>query len=280
MNSCLYPMDIMHHRLAPKRHRFVHSTFMFYLDFAEIDEVARRLWPLGHNRLSAYEFRDRDHMNFGGATVRDNVLAFLKQNGCRDAIGRMMLLTNLRTFGYLFNPVSFYFCFDKEGQPAAVIPEIGNTFGEIKPYFLGKDHFQNGLFRRIAKKYFYISPFVDLDVSLDFQIRVPGEHLDIRIDDLKEERKLLLSSMMGKREPLTTGTLWKYSLRVPWVTLKVITLIHWHALLLWLKRIPYHPKEDNLHLQKEVQNVFYHVPTRCGSAAESISGIGTNDRNP
>ncbi len=256
MNSCLYDCEVMHHRLKPKRHRLVHSTFMFYLDLDELDEIAQRLFWVKRNQRGIYSFCDQDHLQFGATDVKNNVRAYLRSKGQNFPTGRIGLLTNLRTFGYLFNPVSFYFCFAVDGQPTCVVPEIGNTFGELKPFFLGAETWQDGMFRQMQTKYFYISPFTDLDIQMDFQLKIPEEKLDIKIDDYQQGEKFLLSSLMGKRLELTDQNLAKLTLRMPWVTVKVISLIHWHALLLWFKKVPYHLKQDHPELQQEVQHVI------------------------
>ena len=253
MNSCLYECTIMHNRIKPKSHKLIHKIFMFYLDLDELDFLAQKLPLFSRNRRNLYSFYDSDHIVFNGANTKENVLEYLQSNGVDLSGGRIMLLTNLRTLGYVFNPVSFYFCFDKNSDPVCVVPEIGNTFKEIKPYFIGPESLRGEGFRSQQSKFFYISPFVDLDVVMDFQIRIPGEQLNICIDDMKNGEKFLFTSMQGPRKELSTKNLLRYSLQVPFVTLKVILLIHLHAgILHFLKRVPHHPKEKNPHLQKEV----------------------------
>ena len=188
--------------------------------------------------------------------MKENILRYLKSKGVDLPGGKIRLLTNLRVLGYNFNPVSFYFCFDKNEQPVCVVPEIGNTFRELKPYFIGPDALRGRTFISRQTKYFYISPFMDLDVAMDFHIKIPSGKLDIQIDDVKNNEKFFYSSMTGERKELTNRNLLRYSLRFPWVTLKVIGLIHLHALILCLKKISYHKKENNPHLQKEVYRAW------------------------
>src|SRR5882724_11100576 len=130
MNSCLYECSVMHHRLSPKEHHFRYRIFMFALDLDELDEVARRVPLFGHNRSTFYAFRDRDHLTLPGcesATTRENVVEFLAQNGiCFPGNGRITLVTLPRVLGYIFNPVSFYFCHDSAGAPQCAVVEVGN----------------------------------------------------------------------------------------------------------------------------------------------------------
>ncbi len=252
MNSSLYDCVVMHHRLVPLKHRFVYKVFMFYLDVDELDELGRRSWLFSRNRFNLFSFRDRDHLWLDRPTVRENVVAYLKTKGVDIGSGRIMLLTNVRTLGYVFNPVSFYFCFDEAGEPVCAVPEVGNTFRELKPYLLRRDALKDGTFRERQTKHFYVSPFFDLDTVFEFQLGIPGERLQVKIDDFQQEKKAFVSALTGTRREFTDGMLaWSF-LRIPFVTLKVIFLIHWHAMLLYLKKLPFHRKHEHPELQQEV----------------------------
>lgn len=257
LNSCLYEMDIMHCRVSPKRHRFTHRIFMFYLDLDEIDRLDKSVPLFTANRRGLFQFRDEDHMQCGRPRTKENILAYIARQGVTTPVKRVMLMTNVRTAGYLFNPVSFYFCFDEGDRPVCAVAEVGNTFGEMKPFFLGPETLRGETFRSRQKKFYYVSPFIDLDVPMDFRLRVPGERLFIGIDDLKRNKKFLYTTMTGRRLPLTgLGLLW-LGIKIPLVTLKVIFLIHWHAAILhFIKKLPYHRKQANPHLQREVQRGY------------------------
>ncbi len=252
MNSCLYNCTVTHLRVKPKKNKFVSRVFMFYLDIDEIDTLCQKNFLLGHNRFRPYSFYDKDHMPLSKTTVRENLTEFLRLNGIDQRIGRVMLLTNLRTFGYVFNPLSIYFCFDENGQPLCSVPEIGNTFGEFKPYVLKKETFQQEAFQQRQDKFFYISPFSRLDMEMGFNFKVPSDRLDIRVDEVFENEKVFFASLTGQRRELNKRNLLWLSLCFPFVTFKVIFLIHFHAFLIYLRRIPFYTKEENMHLQKEV----------------------------
>jgi len=256
MNSCLYECDVMHHRLEPKENHFRYKIFMFALDLDEIDTVAAKVLGFARNRRSLYEFRDRDHLTLPDlgeqGTLKDHLIAWLARHSIQfPAGGRITLVTLPRVLGYIFNPVSFYFCHDAAGAPFCAVVQVGNTFGEMKPYVL-REPTGPGVFRMITPKHFYVSPFSDLDVCFDFKLKVPDEQLDIHIDDRVGERRLLLSAVTGRRVPLTTARLAWLTFKYPLITLKVIFLIHWHATLLWVKRLPWHRKTANAHLQRDV----------------------------
>jgi DUF1365 family protein len=226
---------------------------MFYLDLDEIDKLKKASWLLGQGFGRAYQFKEKDHILSHGATAKASVMAYVKERGLKEPVAKVQLLTSLRTFGYIFNPVSFYFCFDAKDRPLCVVPEIGNTFGELKYFFLGTDKLKEQAFSDQQTKYYYISPFFDLDNVLDFRIQVPDERLHILIDTMKDGEKIFYSSMVGKRQELNHQNLMSATLKYPWVTLKVIFLIHWHAAILhFFKKVPHHPKEENPQLQREV----------------------------
>ncbi len=245
LNSCIYETNIMHCRLRPKRHQFMHKIFMFYLDLDELDVIARQTGLVTHNRMGAYAFNDDDHFKKDGKAIKEKLKEFFSSKNAAFPDGKIMLLTNLRTFGHLFNPV-----------PMCVVPEIGNTFGEIKPFLLDRSTFKNNAFIAKEVKYYYISPFIDLDVAMEFKLPIPDEKLNIHIDDFDADGKLLYATMTGRRKALNTGNLLLYTLKFPFVTVKVIGLIHFHAFLLWLKRVPHVNKEENPHYQREVYRVW------------------------
>jgi DUF1365 family protein len=262
LKSCLYECDVMHHRLEPKEHHFRYRIFMFALDLDEIDAVAAQTLGFARNRRSVYEFRDRDHLTLPElgehGTVREHVVAWIAQQGVElppDA--RITLVTLPRVFGYIFNPVSFYFCTDAAGAPLCAVVQVGNTFRELKPYLLREPDTAGG-FRLITPKHFYVSPFAALDLAFDFKLKLPGDLLDIHIDDRAidrdagTDRRVLLSALTGRRVPLTSDRLAWFTLKYPLITLRVIGLIHWHAFLLWLHKLPWHRKAANPQLQRDV----------------------------
>jgi DUF1365 family protein len=242
----------MHHRLEPLKNRFVYRIFMFALDLDELDTLhaGRRLFS--RNRFNIFSFRDADHMQFGQRTVKENLQEYLRQNGVTESIGKAVLVTHVRMFGYVFNPVSFYYCYDTTGAPLCAVPEVGNTFGELKPYLLRREDRSAEGFRKMLTKFFYVSPFIDLDASFDFNLHLPGDRLHVTIDDHKEGKKFFLTSVHGVRKELTDARLLWYMLRFPFITVQVIGLIHWQAFRLYLRRLPFLKKTDKPELQKEI----------------------------
>jgi uncharacterized protein len=270
MRSCLYECQVMHHRIAPKEHRFSYRIFMFGIDLDELGHLASGNPILSVNGRNLYSFREADFLPTGerihngtkgspsgnGTTLKARVLAFIGERGVEIPGGRVLLLTLPRVAGYLFNPVSFYFCYDSLGKPAAAIAEVTNTFREVKPYFLGPEALtgpENGAsFLSRVPKHFYVSPFSDVDVAFEFRLRAPDAGLAIRIDDYAGPKRTLASALTGSRRSLTPGRLAWYSLKYPLITLKVILLIHLHALRLRMKRVPWFAKADRAADQRDL----------------------------
>ena len=162
---------------------------------------------------------------------------------------RIHLLTLPRLLGYTFNPISIFFCFDSNDRPLTSVVQVGNTFGELKPYLVPLDESGSGFHIRVPKNY-YVSPFSPLDLTFDFRFKNPGERLHIAIDEYQGDQKILLSALTGRRTELTNSNLARLTLAFPLVTLKIIFLIHWEALRLWLKGIPFRMKESRTEQQK------------------------------
>ncbi len=247
----------MHHRLSPRKHRFEYGIFMLQLDLDELDLCDRILRLFGHNRRAVYGFRDSDHLAYPvsspRASLKASLGAWLADQGVDlPADAKVRLVTLPRVFGYVFNPVSFYFCSTADGTPIAAVAEVGNTFGELKPFLIPVSGSPDR-FRRTVPKHFYVSPFSDLRLCFEFDLRTPDERLDIRILDVTETGEtVLVSTLQGRRHPLTDRQLAWMGLKYPLVTLHVITQIHWQALRLWWKRLPWHAKSANPDLQRDV----------------------------
>jgi DUF1365 family protein len=264
----------MHHRFSPKAHRFLYRIFLFALDLDELDTLHRRLRLFSFNRANLYSFRETDFLPTGERThnptpdapvsaagpgpqsLKARVVGHLAGHGIDLTGGRVLLVTLPRVMGYLFNPVSFYFCYDREGQPVAAIAEVTNTFKEMKPFVLGpatragaKDR---AVFSLRLPKYFYVSPFTDMDVAFDFTLRTPGTQLSVQIDDYEAGQRTLTSSLTGPQQPLTDRRLAWFTLKYPLITLKVISLIHWNAVKLYLKNVPWFAKAARPEAQRDL----------------------------
>lgn len=249
----------MHNRLSPKKHSFWYHVYLFYLDLDEIGSLDKKYTFFGLNRFNLFNFRDKDHMQLPREcpdltkNLRHHLTRYLADHDVFLANGRVMLLTNLAVLGYNFNPVCFYFCYDESSQPLCAVVEITNTYHEKKLFFIGKEELADGRFHQQAEKYFYVSPFTDLDTIFDFNLGIPAEQLDIRIDDYdKAGNRFFISTLKGERKPLTNRNMLRYFFSIPLIPLWVMGMIHWQAFLLWRKKLSFHPKAANQSLQKDV----------------------------
>ena len=248
--NALYECTVVHCRLKPKRNPFTYQVFMFSVDIDELPDLAAGLIGFSHNRFNLFSIDDRDHVNLGEpGGIRGNLTKWLSEQGINcppDA--RIRLLTFPRVFGYGFNPVSFYYLESPEGEPIAAVAEVVNTFREMKLYVLDSMNAEQSWHLRVAKN-FYVSPFSDPGDEFDFKLGLPGQTWRVNIDDHDSVEKVLLSSVRGERRALTSARLVWYALKYPLLSLKIIALIHWHALLLWIHKVPYFRKSERLDAQ-------------------------------
>jgi len=269
MISRLYECHIMHARLHPRSHRFGYNLFMLALDLDELPALGSRLRLLSINAPGFLSFRERDYLPThhpahnvspsapsspvpatAPASLKTRVLAYLAAHGIAAADdARVLLITLPRVLGYQFNPVSFYFISRADGTPLASIAEVTNTFRETKPFVLGSACLAPTpasaaapCFHLRAPKNFYVSPFSDVDVAFDFRLRPPGERLALQIDDYVGPLRTLLTTVSGRPRPLRDRTLAWFAIKYPLVTLQVIAAIHWQALRLYLKNVPWFSK--------------------------------------
>ncbi|TGL72784.1 DUF1365 domain-containing protein [Leptospira kmetyi] len=252
MNSCIYRANVMHDRRSPKKNRFRYGIFTFALDLDELKELGARSRCFGTDQKALFRFSDEDHLDFGKVGVKENILEYLKQNGMNELVTKAILVTNLRILGYVFNPVSFYFFYGEQNSPLCAVAEVGNTFGEQKPFFLGKETWKDGAFRMRTGKFFYVSPFVGLKSEFEFILKPADESLNIRIDALEDGETVMTTTYTGKRIEWNDRNLIRMFFLYPLATVQVIVLIHWQAFKLYLKGLPYIRKNENIDLQKGV----------------------------
>lgn len=259
LTSCLYDCVIAHRRVRPRDYAFEHRIMMLYADLDELPAIHRDSRLLSHNRGNLYSFRDSDYFPTAvQGTLKSRVLAYLAQQGILlSQQARIRLLTLPRILGYIFNPISIYFCSDESDAPICAIAEVGNTFRETKLFLLplrSQQSPRSARFQVRVPKDYYVSPFSNLDISFDFDCLLPGDTLQVHIEDWDAQGRLLQSHLRGTRVPLTDFQLLRFAVKFPALTLKVITLIHWHALRLAMKRVPWHRKADRPESQLDVLN--------------------------
>ncbi len=232
----------MHRRLRPFVHQFHYRVFSLLVDIDELPVLSRRLRLLSHNRANLLSFQDRDHGPRDGSPLRPWVEARLREAGLAWRPGRLRLLCFPRLLGYVFNPLSIWFCDDDHGRLRAILYEVKNTFGEQHGYLIEvpENHSPGHVIAQNCDKSFYVSPFIAMDCRYRFRLREPGDRLSVTIRQADPQGDLLVASQAGRRVPLDDRHLLAAIGGFPLMTMKVMAAIHWQALKLWLKGARYH----------------------------------------
>ena len=233
MRSALYTGTLVHARRAPVRHLFRYPTSYWLFDLDELPELERRLRLFSVNRPNVVSLRDRDHFD-GTAPLKQAVLDLVGDQ----SVERVLMLTQPRVAGYVFNPVSFYWCYRADGSLVCVVAELNNTFGERLPEVL-----RGPALRYEHRKRLHVSPFFGLDQSYEYAFSQPDDEVSARIHVRDDAGARPLTAVLhGRRRELTNRSLAGLLLRYPLQPLQVTALIHFEALRLWLKRVPFHHK--------------------------------------
>ena len=238
--SALYRGVVTHERLRPKRHRLSYRVFWLLADIDRLDEDIAGLRLLRRNRWGLLSFHDRDHGDGSQSSLRAQVEAKLARAGAPRADGPILLLTMPRVLGYVFNPISVYYCHDASGALVANIYEVTSTFGVRHSYVAAVEHADRatGRIRQSADKALHVSPFMPMEVAYAFNGAAPGERLALAVNCADAEGPLLNTAIAARRRPLTDREILGAWLSHPLLTLKVIAGIHWEALRIWLKGVP------------------------------------------
>ncbi len=236
MNTALYVGTVMHARRSPTGNVFRYPVYQWLVDPDELPELDRRLGFFGWNRRAVTTWHDRDHLDIHG---------YLDANGVELGSGaRLLCLTNLRVLGYVFNPVSFWWCYRGDGELACIVAEINNTFGERLPYLLRESNQVSNGRRRVygTDKRIHVSPFMPMDQRYTWYFSEPLEHVYVRVDVEEEGVRPFHATLAARRVELTPASLRAALVRYPLMPAKVISLIHLQAARLALKRVPFFAK--------------------------------------
>lgn len=244
--GALYRCRVMHHRPGKPRYRFFYRVFYLLLDLDAIDAACGASRLFSRNRFNLLSFCDRDHGAHDGSSLRQWAEALLADEGLDAGGGRIRLLSMPRVLGYGFNPISLYYCDDAAGQPLATIVEVHNTFGEHHIYVLHAAEQDSGRPQTQDKsKRFHVSPFFDRGGYYRFHVLAACERMGLGVRLYDDQSRLkIATTLSGERHALTTATIARAAVAVPFMSIKVVTAIHWQALKIWLRGAVFHRKPD------------------------------------
>ncbi|MDT8419532.1 MAG: DUF1365 family protein [Desulfuromonadales bacterium] len=241
MTSLIYHGDVSHARLSPVQHSFRYPVYFYGFDLDELPDLARRNPLFGYNRIRPVAIHDRDYLTPGNEPIRDKLRKVLLDSGIATAPGRIVLITAARYFNYVFNPISFFYCYARTGELLCVLAQVNNTFGEMHLYLLSQPQAESadGRLRFVNDKQFHVSPFFSRDGQYVFHLTEPEENLDNQLDFHQGGQLVLVARMRGRAQPLTTGNLLRTIIRRPLTASLTMPRILWQAArLYWQRRLP------------------------------------------
>ena len=236
-DSRIYESRIFHRRLKPKQHRLAYRVFYLLLDLDELDEMHRRLKWFSVNSFNIFSFFDRDHGSGANTPLRPWLENQLAAADVDLRGGRIKILCLPRIFGYVFNPISVFFCYDENESLRAILYEVNNTFGQRHSYLVKISKDASGLLRHSCDKRLYVSPFMEVSGKYHISVKRPGEKLFVHIHQTDADGPILDAWIKGTQQAISDRTLVECLVRYPLLTLKVIGGIHWEALKLLIKGI-------------------------------------------
>jgi len=234
-NSKIYIGKVVHKRFKPKEHYFKYNVFSLLIDLNELEQINKDIKFFSYNKFNIISFFDKDHGNRDGSSIKSWVKKNLKSIGIMTEDISIKLLCYPRIFGYVFNPLSTYFVYNKYSELISIFYEVKNTFGEQHTYiFKAQDE---KTVQNKCKKKFYVSPFIEMDCEYHFKTLNPREQLSVVINQNDKDGKLLFASQDGTSKDFNNKNLILSYLTHPLMTFKIIGAIHYEAFKLWAKRI-------------------------------------------
>ncbi len=242
-NSCIYNGIVAHTRFKPVKHYLNYKTFSLLIDLDEIEQLDKDIPIFSFNKFNIFSFYNKDHGNRDGKSLKKWVIENLKKFKIKQDINKIKLLCYPRIFGYVFNPLSIFYCY-KDNLLKSIFYEVKNTFNEQHTYIFktnGKDNI-----RQNCKKKFYVSPFMDMETYYNFNLLPPSKKLFVSIKQVDKKDNILTAVQTGERKELSNKQLMINFFRYPFMTFKIISAIHFEALLLWRKGAIYRSRKKKI----------------------------------
>ena len=252
-NSSIYTGTVIHKRFKPKVHSFKYKVFSLLIDLSELDFLEKNLKLFSYNKFNILSFYSKDHGPRDGSPLKDWVINNLEKNNIETKDIQIKLLCYPRIFGYVFNPLSVFYVYNKNLDLISIFYEVKNTFGEQHTYIFKSDKNQN-LIQHVCKKKFHVSPFIEMDCVYFFRLLKPSNKISVIIDLNDREGKILFASQDGIKSDLNNKNLIKSYLKHPLMSFKIILAIHFEAFKLWTKGIKFISKKIKIKNNITIEN--------------------------
>ena len=243
MNSCIYNGEVTHTRFKPVRHFLKYKTFSLLIDLDEINLLDKSIGIFSHNKFNIFSFYDKDHGDRDGGNLKDWVISNLNKFQIKENITNIKVLCYPRILGYVFNPLSIFYCYEKD-KLVAIFYEVKNTFNEQHTYIF-KIKNNEEIIQKCRKK-FYVSPFMDMETFYNFKLINPNDKLSVFIKQTDADGTILTATQTGDKKEFSFKQLAINFLKYPLMTIKIISSIHYEALLLWKKGAIYRKRDIKL----------------------------------
>ena len=259
MKSCIYEGQVRHRRFAPRSHKFSYKLFLMYVDLEELPNLFKenRFWSVKGFNLAW--FKRKDHVGNPDKSLATEIRDQVERASGSRPQGPIRLLTHFRYFGLCFNPVSFYYCFDKNDQHLeTIVCEVNNTpWGERHLYVLDEQqNIARGKLKRYQRsKAFHVSPFMPMDIQYNWLFKPPADRLSVHMENYQEQAKLFDATLTLRRQPITSKNLARVLLTYPLITVKVVVAIYFEALRLWLKKTPFYSHPVSSDASQEAKGI-------------------------
>ena len=243
MNSCIYNGEVNHTRFKPVKHFLNYKTFSLFIDLDEIEQLDKSISIFSHNKFNIFSFYNKDHGDRDGNCLKKWVTSNLQKYKIEGNISKIKILCYPRIFGYVFNPLSIFYCYEND-KLKSIFYEVKNTFNEQHTYiFKIKDGEE---IKQKCKKKFYVSPFMDMETFYNFKLIDPNQRLSVMIKQTDAEGTVLTATQTGDKKEFNFKQLLINFFRYPLMTLKIISSIHFEALLLWKKGAIYRKRDKKV----------------------------------
>jgi DUF1365 family protein len=233
MKTCIYKGFVTHRRFKPLRHYFFYKTFSILFDLTELEIIHKKISIFSFNKFNIFSFYNKDHGSRDGSDLTEWVKINLKKYNLNFNVSKIKLLCFPRVFGYVFNPLSIFYCYDGNVLKA-ILYEVKNTFNEQHTYVFPVNNSSKIITQQCNKK-FYVSPFIGMDTFYNFRLTEPEKNIKILIKQTDRTEKILVACQVGRKQTMSFNQLLINLFTHPMMTFKIMISIHYEALRLWKK---------------------------------------------